>query len=348
MNRYRSEGLIFSDAVRDVNELLCQFVAADADAIDRVHPHLPQVKYGTREEAATFPLSRNEAQTVIARENDAQSWGELRLRIKLADLDFGDALERFKQLVYAKDAPKLDELLTAHPKLKSTIDDPHFYFGSTALIIAKENMDVVDVLLNHGADINAKSQWWAGDFHILEVTSAAAAEQLIERGAEVTVHAAAEQGWLDWLDEAFADDRSLISRRGGDGKTPLHYATNPAVMDWLLERGADREARDLDHASTPLQWHLGAHNHYAARELVHAGRAGGYLRRCHPGRERVGRRGFGGASGGDSRAREPSGIRIDAASRWLASVRLHFQRRWLVAASSRGRIRSHRNLRQAN
>ena len=42
-------------------------------------------------------------------------------------------------------------------------------------------------------------------------------------------------------------------------------------MDWLLERGADREARDLDHASTPLQWHLGAHNHYAARELVQRG-----------------------------------------------------------------------------
>ena len=109
---------------------------------------------------------------------------------------------RFKQLVYANGAQKLDELLSAHPELKSTIDDPHFYFGSTALIIAKENMDVVDVLLNHGADINAKSQWWAGDFHILEVNSAAAAEQLIERGAEVTVHAAAEQGWLDWLGEA--------------------------------------------------------------------------------------------------------------------------------------------------
>ncbi len=251
--------------------LLRAFQIGDAEAIDRVHEHLPQTKYGSRDEAAAFPLALPEAQTVIARENGAQSWGELRLRRKLQNHDFGDELEQFKQLVYAKDAQKLDELLTAQPDLKSTIDDPHFYFGSTALIIAKENMDVVDVLLKHGADINAKSQWWAGDFHILEGASAAAVEQLIERGAEITVHAAAEQGWLDWLDEASADDPSIISRRGGDGKTPLHYATDPAAMDWLLERGADLEARDLDHASTPLQWHLGAHNAEAARELAKRG-----------------------------------------------------------------------------
>ena len=42
-------------------------------------------------------------------------------------------------------------------------------------------------------------------------------------------------------------------------------------MDWLLARGADIEARDLDHASTPLQWQLGARNHDAARELMKRG-----------------------------------------------------------------------------
>lgn len=251
--------------------LLSAFRTDEPKVIDRIHQHLPQVKYGTRDKAATFPLTLNEAQTVIARENGAQSWGELQLKIKLQSHDFGDELEQFKQSVYAEDAQQLDELLTAHPELKSTIDDPHFYFGSTALIIAKENMDIVDVLLKHGADINAKSQWWAGDFHILEVTSAAAAEQLKERGAQITVHAAAEQGWLDWLNDTFQRDNSIINQRGGDGKTPLHYASDPAVMDWLLERGADLESRDLDHASTPLQWHLGAHNHEAARELVKRG-----------------------------------------------------------------------------
>ena len=101
---------------------------------------------------------------------------------------------------------------------------------------------------------------------------AGGAQKLIERGAQITAHAAAEQGWLDWLEAAYQSDETIINQRGGDGKTPLHYARDPQVMDWLLERGADLEARDLDHASTPLQWMLGENNLDAARELVKRGR----------------------------------------------------------------------------
>ncbi len=175
----------FEYNARAAEDLLRAFLAGEADAIDRVHQHLPQVKYGAREVAATFPLSLAEAQTVIAREQGMQSWGELRLQIKLSESDYEEALEQFKQLVYANDAEALDALLSAKPELRDTIDDPHFHFGSTALIIAKENIEVVDVLLKHGADMNKKSQWWAGDFHILEGTSAKAAGQLVERGAEI-------------------------------------------------------------------------------------------------------------------------------------------------------------------
>ena len=259
---------------RDAAETLLREFTRGADAaIDRVHGRLPQVKYSTRDAAAAFPLTLRDAQTVIAREQGMQSWGELRLRAKLSELEFGDELEQFKQLVYANDAEALDELLTAHPQLRETLDDPHFWFGSTALIICKEHIDVVDVLLKHGADIKAKSQWWAGDFHLLEGTSAEAAQRLVERGAEITAHAAAEQGWLDWLEAAYARDQTIINQPGGDGKTPLHYARDPVVMDWLLARGADREARDLDHASTPLQWMLGERNLDAARALAERGAA---------------------------------------------------------------------------
>ena len=253
--------------------LLQEFSRGHDAAIDRVHEHLPQVKFGARDEAAAFPLTLRDAQTVIAREQGMQSWGELGLQAKLRELQFGRELEQFKQLVYAKDAEKLDKLLTAHPKLRATLDDPHFWFGSTALIIVKERLDVVDVLLKHGADIKATSQWWAGDFTLLEGTSPQAAQKLIERGAVITAHAAAEQAWLDWLAAAYARDKTIIKQRGGDGKTPLHYARDPQVMDWLLERGADLEARDLDHASTPLQWMLGENNLDAARELVKRGAA---------------------------------------------------------------------------
>ncbi len=256
---------------RSAQTLLQAFQAGEVAAIDRVHEHLPQVKYGTREQAAAFALTLSDARTVIARELGVQSWGELRLQAKLSELEFGDELEQFKQLVYAHKAEALDELLTAHPRLRATLDEPHFWFGSTALIVAKEHVDVVDVLLKHGADILSTSQWWAGDFHLLEGASAKAARQLVERGARITAHSAAEQGWLDWLEDAYARDNSIVNQRGGDGKTPLHYARDPQVMDWLLERGAELEARDHDHASTPLQWLLGERNIEAAREMAKRG-----------------------------------------------------------------------------
>ena len=271
MDKKSNDTRNLQDDARAAEALLREFRAGAADAIDRVHQHLPQVKFRERAAAAAFPLTLADAQTVIARENDAQSWGELRLRYKSRQGDIADELAQFKQLVYARDAEGLDALLNSQPLLLQTLDDPHFDFGSTALIIAKDDMAVVDVLLKHDADINAKSHWWAGDFHILEVASAETVQQLIARGAKINVHAAAEQGWLDWLDAAYFDDPFLAVRRGGDGKTPLHYATDPAVMDWLIERAADLEARDLDHESTPLQWQLGARNYQAARELVKRG-----------------------------------------------------------------------------
>ena len=55
-------------------ELLREFSRGQDAAIDRVHEHLPQVKYGARSEAASFPLTLRDAQTVIARE---QSHAEL-------------------------------------------------------------------------------------------------------------------------------------------------------------------------------------------------------------------------------------------------------------------------------
>ena len=53
--------------------------------------------------------------------------------------------------------------------------------------------------------------------------------------------------------EAFARDPALVHARGGDGKTPLHYATSVAMARYLVERGAVVDARDVDHESTPAQ-----------------------------------------------------------------------------------------------
>jgi ankyrin repeat protein len=49
-------------------------------------------------------------------------------------------------------------------------------------------------------------------------------------------------------------DPDLVHARGGDGQTPLHFASTIEIASFLLERGADLDARDLDHESTPAQW----------------------------------------------------------------------------------------------
>lgn len=48
-----------------------------------------------------------------------------------------------------------------------------------------------------------------------------------------------------------------IQQRGGNGYTPLHWAAcedDPVLIDWLLKRGADPEARtNVDDNATPLE-----------------------------------------------------------------------------------------------
>jgi len=59
---------------------------------------------------------------------------------------------------------------------------------------------------------------------------------------------------FDRLRELVERDPSLVHARGGDGKMPLHYATTVEMARYLVEAGADVNARDVDHESTPAQY----------------------------------------------------------------------------------------------
>jgi ankyrin repeat protein len=128
-------------------------------------------------------------------------------------------------------------------------------FGATPLLgaVHRDNRRMVDVLLDAGADINARSQWWAGSFGVLD-HDGTLAEHLIARGARIDVHAAARLGKLERLEELLSVNSALVHARGGDGQTPLHFARSVEVARYLLDHGAEIDARDVDHESTPAQW----------------------------------------------------------------------------------------------
>jgi len=81
-------------------------------------------------------------------------------------------------------------------------------------------------------------------------------EFLTERGAVVDAHAAARLGLMAKLREMVAADPNVVRARGGDGQTPLHFASTVEIAEFLLENGAGIDARDMDHESTPAQYML--------------------------------------------------------------------------------------------
>jgi ankyrin repeat protein len=162
----------------------------------------------------------------------------------------------FIDAIHARDAAKLRRLLAASPALRMQIDKPLFSFGGQAIVVAKDDRPIVETLLDYGANINVKSDWWAGGFGVLDDTEPAQAAWLIERGAVVDIHAAAGLGMTDKVREWLDGDPALVHAPGGDGKRPLHWASTPDIIDLLLAAGAEIDARCIDHRATAAQYRV--------------------------------------------------------------------------------------------
>lgn len=173
----------------------------------------------------------------------------------------------------ANDAATVADVLAQRPELRARINEPMpgGHFGATPLICAVQrgSRELVDVLLAAGADINARSHWWAGSFGVLDHDNGLA-EFLIQRGARVDANAAAKLGLFEELVALVQADPSLVHARGGDGQTPLHVARTVEIARFLLDHGADIDALDVDHESTPAQYLIREHPD-VARFLVERG-----------------------------------------------------------------------------
>ena len=193
-----------------------------------------------------------DAQHALANEYGFSTWANLKSHVEALGLTPAEAL---KAAVCDSDAPRVRELLKKHPELRAKIDDPlpNEGFGLHAMFAAVQRSDraTIDVLLEAGADIRKRTEWWAGGFGLLDDCDPSLVDFLVERGAEVDAHSAARLGMMPKLRELVAADPGVVHARGGDGQTPLHFASTVEVAEFLLENGAEMDARDVDHESTP-------------------------------------------------------------------------------------------------
>jgi ankyrin repeat protein len=210
-------------------------------------------KFGTLQLKSAPKLS--EAQRLIAREYGFDSWSKLKKHVEFLAAPNAEVLQQARRAFQDDDAAAFRQVLERYPMLNARINEPLAEFDSP-LITHVRSRAMLDVLLDAGADINARSSWRAGGFGLLDCADPDVAAHAIQRGAVITVHAAARLGMRERLRELIAADPALVHARGGDGQTPLHFASTIEIAEYLLDHGADIEARDVDHKSTPAQYML--------------------------------------------------------------------------------------------
>jgi len=229
--------------------------------MSRELPSQPSLEY-LRKEAKSLQRSLTgcklaDAQRLLADDYGFASWAKLKSFVLHHQLRPAEAL---KAAVCDSDAQYAEKVLNRYSELKTVIDDPMPGYGSGqhALFAAVQRSDraTIDVLLRFGANINKRTEWWAGGFGVLDDCDPSLADFLIERGAKLDAHSAARLGRMEQLQKYIATDPAVVRSRGGDGQTPLHFASTVAVAQALLEAGANMDALDVDHESTPAQYML--------------------------------------------------------------------------------------------
>ena len=171
------------------------------------------------------------------------------------DLDQQRDVKAFAKAVEARDEARVRQLVS-RPHVRAHVNDPMFVFGQRAAHLAATNTRILETLVAAGADVNLPSDWANGPFTVLDRADEGTARWLLSQGVALTPNVAARLGWFDDLEALVRADNALVHARGGDGQQPLHEAKTVAIADFLLDHGADIDARCIDHKSTPAQYAL--------------------------------------------------------------------------------------------
>jgi hypothetical protein len=224
-------------------------------------PEKPNLEYLKKQAKELLRSMRQgklaDAQHTLANEYGFATWTKLKSHVVALGLTPAQALEA---AVRDSDAARVLEVLNRYPEVRARIDDPlpDYGFGQQALFAAVQRSDkaTIDVLLRAGANIQKRTEWWAGGFGVLDDCDPSMLEFLSERGALLDAHSASRLGMMAKLRELVAADPGVVHARGGDGQTPLHFASTVEVAEFLLANGAAIDARDVDHESTAAQYML--------------------------------------------------------------------------------------------
>ena len=168
--------------------------------------------------------------------------------------------ERVLNFINAADSGYADEvktMLAENPELVDVQGKARYSIRNARALHYALNyghVDVIEQLLDAGADINAKAdEAWAPLHYALRGAHPELAEMLVSRGAYVDIYAAAGLGDLAKVEAFVKADPEIVQQRGPGGAIPLHFAATGAVASFLLEHGAEVNAQD-DRGRTPLTW----------------------------------------------------------------------------------------------
>ena len=162
------------------------------------------------------------------------------------------------------------------------VNNRHFFTRDTPLIEAAYNghVEIVKLLIDHGADVNLKGEAWYGPLHAAAMGGhVEVVKLLLDNGADVNIfhqdkplHFAAKNGHIEVAQILLAHGAS-INAKGTDEYSPLGTAVSNLQVEmvkYLLSRGADVNAGAI-YGCMPLYTAVSERNVELARLLLEHG-----------------------------------------------------------------------------
>ena len=187
-----------------------------------------------------------------------------------------DVSTRFFDAVHGGDADRVTALLESNSDL---VFSAYEYGGGTPLFeaVAHKRKVVAELLLAHGAEVNAKDNFGNTPLHCATIPETGVMQLLLAHGADVNakdnngrapLHSAAYHNHQG-MPELLLANKAAVNAKDNHGTTPLHVAARCGHRDLvalLLTHGAEVNPQDAK-GRTPL--HLaGRGGHQGVAELL--------------------------------------------------------------------------------